>query len=128
MDVGLTVRALPQEAPLAMPVQSLRQAPKQCRTIQSRPGALALRRFLVIGGAIVLTGFGAREMYRVLAVNGLTAPGVFMLALFVALFAWISLSFTSAIAGFISIVTGGGARLLPPRRTRPPGRHRAPRC
>jgi membrane glycosyltransferase len=117
MDIGLTLRALPQDAPLAMPVQSLRQAPKERRIITSRPGALTLRRFLVIGGAILLTGFGAREMYRVLGVNGLTAPGVFMLALFLALFAWISLSFTSAIAGFISIITGGGKRLLPPGGT-----------
>ena len=75
---------------------------------------MGLRRLLVIGGAIVLTGFGAREMYRVLAVNGATPLAIFMLALFVALFAWIALSFTSAIAGFISVLAGGGRRLLAP--------------
>jgi membrane glycosyltransferase len=72
---------------------------------------MGLRRFLVIGGAIVLTGFSAREMYRVLAVNGVTPLAIFMLALFVALFAWIALSFTSAIAGFVSVIGGGGRRL-----------------
>ncbi|HVY18039.1 MAG TPA: glucans biosynthesis glucosyltransferase MdoH [Rhodopila sp.] len=111
MDVDLTVRPLPPESPLAMPVQSLRRPPSERRRIEDRPRLLWLRRFLVIGAAIVLTGFGAREMYRVLGVNGLTAPGAFMLVLFVALFAWIALSFTSAIAGFVSIVTGGGAYL-----------------
>ena len=53
-------------------------------------------------------------MYRVLAVNGVTPLAVFMLALFVALFAWIALSFTSAIAGFISVLGGGGRRLVAP--------------
>jgi membrane glycosyltransferase len=114
MDIGLTIQALPAEAPLAMPVQSLRRGPAERRRIDKRPSVLWLRRLLVIGSAIVLTGVGAEEMYRVLAVNGLTAPGIFMLLLFVALFAWIALSFTSAIAGFFSIVTKGGARLLTP--------------
>jgi membrane glycosyltransferase len=75
---------------------------------------MGLRRFLVIGGALVMTGFGAREMYRVLAVNGATPLAVFMLALFVALFAWIALSFTSAVTGFISVMARGGRRLLAP--------------
>jgi membrane glycosyltransferase len=37
-----------------------------------------------------------------------------MLVLFVALFAWIALSFTSAIAGFFSMIAGGGRRLFVP--------------
>jgi membrane glycosyltransferase len=114
MDAGVTFRSLPAEAPLAMPTQSLRQAPKRVRRFASSPAAMGLRRLLVIGGAIVMTGFGAREMYRVLAVNGVTPLAVFMLALFVALFAWIALSFTSAIAGFVSVMAGGGRRLLAP--------------
>jgi membrane glycosyltransferase len=114
MDIGLTFRALPEEAPLAMPTQSLRQAPKRVRRFASSPRVVGLRRLLVIGGAIVITGFGAREMYRVLAVNGATPLAIFMLALFVALFAWIALSFTSAIAGFISVMGRGGQRLRAP--------------
>ena len=50
-------------------------------------------------------------MYLVFAVNGLTALAIFMLALFLALFAWIALSFTSALAGFCSMLAGGGCRL-----------------
>ena len=45
------------------------------------------------------------------AVNGVTALAIFMLALFLALFAWIALSFTSALAGFCSLLAGGGCRL-----------------
>jgi membrane glycosyltransferase len=114
MTGPLTFRALPDDAPLAMPTQSLRQAPARTRRFASTPRAMGLRRFLVIGGAIVLTGVGTEEMYRVLAVNGLTPLAVFMLALFVALFAWIALSFTSAIAGFISVLGRGGRRLTAP--------------
>jgi membrane glycosyltransferase len=110
----MTFRALPDEAPLAMPTQSLRQASARTRRFPSTPRAMGLRRFLVIGGATVMTGFGTNEMYKVLAVNGLTPLAVLMLALFVALFAWIALSFTSAIAGFISVMGRGGRRLLVP--------------
>jgi membrane glycosyltransferase len=114
MDAGVIFRALPDEAPLVMPTQSLREAPPRTRRFASTPRAMGVRRFLVIGGAIVMTGFGTNEMYKVLAVNGLTPLAVFMLALFVALFAWIALSFTSAIAGFLSVLGGGGRRLVVP--------------
>jgi membrane glycosyltransferase len=114
MDHGVTFRALPDEATLAMPTQSLRQAPPRTRRFASTPRAMGLRRFVVIGGAMVMTGFGTNEMYKVLAVNGVTPLAVFMLALFVALFAWIALSFTSAIAGFISVLGRGGRRLVVP--------------
>jgi membrane glycosyltransferase len=112
MDAGLSFRPLPDESSLAMPIQSLRHAPRPTSRFASSPRAIGLRRFLVIGGAIVMTAFAAREMYRVLAVNGATPLAIFMLGLFVALFAWIALSFTSAIAGFMSVVGGGGRRLL----------------
>lgn len=106
----VSFRALPDEAPLAMPTQSLHAAPPSAPRPASSPRAMALRRFVVIGGAIVLTIAGAEEMYRVFAENGLTALAVFMLALFLALFAWIALSFVSALAGFFSLLAGGGCR------------------
>ncbi len=104
-------RALPAEAPLAMPVQSLRIAPGRSPRPPSSPRFIGLRRLLVIGGAIALTGAGAWQMKLVVAANGLTPLAVVMLALFLALFAWIALSFTSAIAGFFSLLSGGGRRL-----------------
>jgi len=72
---------------------------------------MGLRRLTVIGGAVALTIAGAHEMYLVFAMNGVTALAIFMLALFLALFAWIALSFTSALAGFCSLLAGGGCRL-----------------
>ncbi len=104
-------RALPDEAPLAMPTQSLRTAPPRKPRPASSPRAMWLRRLVVIGGAIALTIAGAHEMYLVFAGNGLTTLAVFMLALFLALFAWIALSFTSGLAGFCSLLAGGGCRL-----------------
>ncbi|MBN8929037.1 MAG: glucan biosynthesis glucosyltransferase H [Rhodospirillales bacterium 69-11] len=118
MDAGLIAdapaafRALPDPAPLPMPTQSLWHAPPRRGRLPSSPRAIGLRRFLVIGPAIALTAFGGEEMYRVLAVNGLTPLAVLMLALFLALFAWIALSFTSALAGFVSLVARRRSRLM----------------
>ena len=114
--------ALPDEAPLAMPVQSLWSTSQSRGPIRSAPKAIGLRRFLVIGGAVAMTIVATHEMYRVLAVNGTTVLAVVMLALFVALFAWIALSFTSALAGFVSLLGGGGRRLLPAQLAAPANR------
>jgi membrane glycosyltransferase len=104
-------RALPDEAPMAMPTQSLREVRPRTRRPASSPRAMVLRRVLVIGGATLMSIYATREMYDVFAVNGITVLAVFMLALFLALFGWIALSFTSALAGFISLLGGGGCRL-----------------
>jgi membrane glycosyltransferase len=105
-------RALPDEAPLAMPTQSLRTAPGRHGTPVTEPRLIRTRRTLIIGSAVAMTVAGTYEMYHVLAVNGPTVLAIVMLALFVALFAWIALSFTSALAGFFALLTGGGWRLL----------------
>ncbi|MCK0209708.1 glucans biosynthesis glucosyltransferase MdoH [Starkeya koreensis] len=94
--------ALPEEAPLDMPVQSLRDVPPARRLPAS--AGLLLRRAFVIGGAGALTVIGAHEMYRVLDVGGLTALEGVVLALFVLLFAWIGFSFTNAVGGVIAMM------------------------
>lgn len=87
---------------MAMPIQRLHgPRPAVARRPRRLPG-IALRRAAVILPAIALTGFAAREMWRVLSVGGVTPAIGALLALFVALFAWIALSFTSAAAGFVS--------------------------
>ncbi|WP_419896500.1 glucans biosynthesis glucosyltransferase MdoH [Roseomonas sp. USHLN139] len=104
--------ALPPEAPLAMPVQSLKARPqKRTGGIPSRPMASGLRRLLVIGGAILLTAFATREMWLVLNSGRPTPLQAFVLLLFVVLFAWIALSFTSACAGFLRLIAGPDRRL-----------------
>ncbi len=59
---GLTAPWLPEVAPLAMPVQSLRVAPPRGSRPPTAPRDVALRRLLVIGGAVALTAAGADEM------------------------------------------------------------------
>ncbi len=106
--------ALPDEAPLDMPVQSLRHRPKSgsdAARLPSAPRGVGLRRLLVIGGAMLMTAAAANEMYKVLTAGSLTMLAVVVLLLFVALFAWIALAFTSAICGFACMLGGGERRL-----------------
>lgn len=105
-------QALPPEAPMEMPVQSLRARPqRRAGTMPSRPMASWLRRFIVIGGAILLTLFAAREMSLVLNSGKPTALEAVVLVLFVVLFAWIALSFVSALCGFVRLLLGPDRRL-----------------
>ncbi len=94
--------AMPPPSPLAMDAQPLDRSPASDRRVTV--GARRWRRLPVIGGAIALTAFAAREMYRVLEVGGLTVLECLILGLYVALFAWIALAATSAVAGFVSLM------------------------
>ncbi len=103
--------ALPPESPCGMPVQQLRAARAHAAPLHHGLAAVTLRRAVVILPAIGMTVVAAREMDRVLTVGGVTTLIVALLVLFVALFAWIALSFTSAVAGFFSCLFRGGLRL-----------------
>ncbi len=99
--------ALPPEARLDMPVQSLRR----WRESDGRKGGVAtshakpwLARIFVFGGACALTGYGAWEMYNVVSVSRTTILQYVLLALFTINFSWIALAFTSAIAGFVALL------------------------
>ncbi|MBV1837973.1 glucans biosynthesis glucosyltransferase MdoH [Acetobacter estunensis] len=107
-------RALPPDAPLRMDVQDLHAAPDRHgrdATPSTEPKLIALRRFAVIGSALALTAYGAWQTHLVLDANGASVLGVIMEVLFVLLFFWIALSFTSALGGFWSLLTGGGLGL-----------------
>jgi len=111
MDVLPPVfRALPDEAPLAMPVQDLRAAPGHAPRPATRPAGIVGRRAFVIAGAVLLTVYASYEMYWVLG-GAATVLGWTVLALFVVLFAWIALAFTSALGGLWSTLRGGGLEL-----------------
>ncbi len=103
-------RALPDEAPLPMPVQDLRAAPGHAPRPATRPAGILGRRVFVIGGAVLLTVYASYEMYWVLG-GAATVLGWTVLALFVVLFAWIALAFTSALGGLWSTLRGGGLEL-----------------
>ena len=99
---GLSFTALPPEAPLAMPVQSLRTAPAP--RPHSSPPHMGLRRAAIFLPTIAMTVVATREMDKVLGVNGLTSLEIAILILFVSLFAWIALSMVSSLAGFVQLL------------------------
>jgi membrane glycosyltransferase len=93
----------PPEAPLAMPTQSLVHFSRAGRRQNiGRPSTFGfwLARIVIFGGGLALTGYGAYEMYEVVAVGGITPLEWALLVLFVVNFSWIALAFTSALAGF----------------------------
>lgn len=103
---------LPAEAPLEMPAQRLDAA----APAPPAPAGMGWRRLLVLGAALALTVAATVEMSAVLGLSRWTITGVLLTALFSFLFVWIALAFTSALAGFVSLLLGGrgGARLAPP--------------
>ena len=100
----LAVPAMPPEAPLDMPTQSLRHFdPKTERRAWQSPIHRRipwLARLVVFGGAALLLGFGIEEMYRVVNVGEVTLLKWILVGLFAANFSWIALSFASAVVGF----------------------------
>ncbi|WP_426440970.1 glucans biosynthesis glucosyltransferase MdoH [Bradyrhizobium genosp. P] len=93
---------LPREAPLEMAVQPLppfRPEAQAAEFVAAWP-----RRAYLLAGTVFLTLVGCYEMYEVLQVGGVTILEAIILALFVLLFAWIALSFMSAIAGFFVLL------------------------
>ena len=95
--------AMPPEARLAMPTQSLfrfdRSARRPWLSGHSRH-APWLARLVVFGGGLAVTAYGAWQMYQVVDVGGTTLLEWVLLVLFVANFSWIALAFTSAVLGF----------------------------
>ena len=96
--------AMPPEAALAMPVQSLQQYDKASRRRWLNPAhrrSPILARAVVFGGALMITIYGIEEMYGVVNVGGVTLLKWLLLLLFVANFSWIAVSFSSALVGFV---------------------------
>lgn len=103
--------SLPAEMPLTMPVQTLREGALRNRSLPTTPTAMAWRRFMVIGGAGLLTLIATYQIWWVLRGGGTDLLEGILLVLFVALFAWIAQAFVSAFAGFVLIVSRHRARL-----------------
>ncbi|MGB3281867.1 MAG: glucan biosynthesis glucosyltransferase H, partial [Methylovirgula sp.] len=95
--------AMPPESPLPMPTQNLFRfdATKNQHRVAAQPGFWCLlARFLVFGGGLALTAYGAYEMYEVVDIGGITILEWILVGLFVANFSWIALAFASACVGF----------------------------
>ncbi|MBO4221378.1 glucans biosynthesis glucosyltransferase MdoH [Bradyrhizobium neotropicale] len=102
---------LPREDPLEMITSDFARAPQATRQPVPVASSMWLRRTFVFAATIALTGAGAYEMYKVLEVGGVTVLEWMVLALFVALLAWIGFSFASALAGFFVLLGRGGNAL-----------------
>lgn len=102
---------LPPEAPLAMPVQDLRQGRLANPRLPTTPPGMFLRRSFVFGGTAALSLLAAYQMWWLLRGNGIAVLEGVLLALFVPLFAWIALSFMSAVPGFWRVLRDRPMRL-----------------
>jgi membrane glycosyltransferase len=99
--------AVPPEAPLSMPVQSLRRwsAAEERRPVRPESARRPwLARAFVFGGAALLTAYGVYEMYQVVSVSRTTALQYVLVGLFAINFSWIALAFTSGLLGFLSLL------------------------
>jgi membrane glycosyltransferase len=94
---------LPAESPLPMATQQLRSF-ERSETHGHVAPSTALRRACIFAGTAAMTAGGCYEMYEVLQVGGVTILEWMVLGLFVLLFAWIALSFTSSAAGFLVLL------------------------
>lgn len=108
-DEGMAI--LPEESPLLMPEQSLSQGRLQVKRHRTSPSAIAWRRCYLIGGTIGATAVATWVLAAVLLFDGLSVLEGCFLVLFVFLFAWIVLSFASALAGFFCVLVGAGRKL-----------------
>lgn len=109
LDAGWVL--LPAESPLQMPEQTLREGALKVRRHRTSPRLIGLRRLYIFGGTLGMTAVATRMMWRVLSANGISVLEACLLVLFVGLFAWIALSFASALAGFLTAVFDRGYRL-----------------
>jgi len=103
--------ATPPENRLTMPVQSFRSWESSERRKPAAPAQWTtpwLKRLFVFGGALLLTGYGAWEMYNVVSVSSTTSLQYALLVLFTVNFSWIALAFTSALLGFFGLLFGKG--------------------
>ena len=96
---------LPPDSPLAMPEQSLHDAPTPRDPPSSSPRGIGLRRALVLGSAAAMTAGATWPVFATLQRGGLVVLEIMALLMFVVLFAWVSVSFVSAVAGFVVVMS-----------------------
>ncbi|MXV31505.1 glucans biosynthesis glucosyltransferase MdoH [Xanthomonas sp. LMG 8989] len=109
LDAGQAV--LPPEAPLAMPLQSLQEGKLRNKRLPSTPVGIGWRRFYVFGTTAAMTAYASWLICKVLLIGGVSVLEACLMVLFIPLFAWIALSFVSALAGFFTLVFGKGRKL-----------------
>ena len=96
---------LPPECGLSMEPCRLDRPAERKRAPAPLRTTLLFRRLFVFVGTAMLTIAGGYEMYGVVKVGGVTVLEAMLLALFLALLAWVAFSFMSAIVGFLVLLT-----------------------
>lgn len=99
---------MPPESHLEMPTQSLRRwsASQERKQVVDRSKLRTrLARLFVFGGGLLLTAFGTYEMYQVVSISRTTVLQWVLVALFTVNFSWIAVAFTSALLGFLALLT-----------------------
>lgn len=90
--------------------------PRHADTI--RLPAPRLRRLVFFSAVLATTAWGVSLMLDILSVNGMTALELGILVLFAITFAWISIAFWTAVAGFVLQLLGRDPLSLAPRPVR----------
>lgn len=103
---------MPAEAPLEMPVQSLKRRPS-CRFKHRTAASTIVARLLVFGGTAVATWVGALEMIAAVEVGGITFLEYIYLGLFVITFGWIAFAAVSAVNGLLFSLLGKALTIVP---------------
>lgn len=83
----------------------------KCATSRTSPAGIGVRRFYLIGGTFATTAVAVWVMLSVLWPDGISVLEGCLLGLFILLFAWIAMSFASAVAGFVTVVARAGRKL-----------------
>lgn len=117
--------SLPDESPLAMPVQRLDGVPPAVREIATRPHGLLVRRLLLVAMTAVLALAASSELRAAFSANGLDVFDVVLLVCFLPLLSWLALGFVSSTIGFVRLMSGDhpGFVSVPPPQL--PLRHKA---
>ena len=105
--------SMPGFAPLAMPTQSFRHFSRGERRALVAPRLAKppiLARFVVFGGALALTAYGAYQMYKVVEVSTITPLEWAMVVLFVMTFSWVTPQLSSSLVGFVWLIAHRGRR------------------
>lgn len=101
-----TLRQLPDEAPLDMPVQRLDGNPPGSIEVKTRPHGLLVKRLLLIALTAVLALAASSELRFTFSRDGLDIFEFVLLLFFVPLFAWIAFGFVSSAIGFLKLISG----------------------
>ena len=100
------LRPLPEEAPLAMPVQRLHGSPPGKIEVLTQPHGMVIKRALLIALTAVLGLAASSELRFSFSRDGLDAFEIALLVFFIPLFTWIAFGFVSSTVGFLKLISG----------------------